>query len=205
MPLARSLHRPTVGFLARTGIGFVGGFAHRPNVDAISFFLTDVWPRIRQASTEQEFSIVGADLPPELRASLPPGVRYLGHLPDLQPWFDSLRVTVAPLRFGAGAKGKIASSIAHGVPCVATPIAVEGMHLRDGIEVVIGDTAESLAAGVLRVHDDETTWQIISTGGLEFAERELSPAAWQRAFHDILRAVGLASSPQSLPPPSEEP
>ena len=75
---------------------------------------------------------MGKGLSEDLVSELGPGVRYLGHVSDISAWLDTIRLTVAPLRFGAGAKGKIASSLACGVPCVATSLAVEGMELGNG-------------------------------------------------------------------------
>ena len=80
-------------------------------------------------------------------------MRVLGHVPDVRPWFESLRLTIAPLRYGAGTKGKVATSLAAGVPCVATPIAAEGMALADAGVIVAdsaGDFAEAIRAAYNR-------------------------------------------------------
>ncbi len=74
----------------------------------------------------------------------------LGHLPDLDPWFEGLRLTVAPLRYGAGLKGKVISSLAAGVPCVGTSVAMEGMAVRDGEAALVADTPEGLAQRIVR-------------------------------------------------------
>ena len=112
-------------------MGFVGSFGHLPNVDAVKFLVGEVWPIALRELPECELTIVGTGLPPGALGTTA-GVRYLGHVPDLAPWFEGLRATIAPLRYGAGAKGKIVSSLAHGVQCVATEVAVEGMGLAEG-------------------------------------------------------------------------
>jgi FkbM family methyltransferase len=177
MPLARPVRDPTAipGFAARSGIGFIGAFDHRPNVDAVDYLVRKIWPLVLQRLPSAQLAIVGAGLPDEALADAPAGISYLGPLPEIDSWLDGLRLTVAPLRYGAGAKGKVASSLAAGVPCVATPVAAEGMRLRDGVEVAIGETPAQLAEQICRLHEDAVLWQRLSQGGHDKARRELSP------------------------------
>ncbi|MBR0650844.1 FkbM family methyltransferase [Roseomonas terrae] len=196
MPLARPV-RPAAaipGFAGRSGLGFVGGFEHTPNVDAVRYLLDEIWPHVAQRLPHATMSIVGADLPEDLRSQMPPGVRYLGPLPDLEPWFDGLRLTVAPLRYGAGAKGKVASSLAAGTPCVATPMAAEGMHLQDGRDVAIADTPESFAARICDLHEDPTLWARLSAGGHAQAQAKFSVDAGARRLAEMLHALGLPAT-----------
>ena len=114
-------------------------------------------------------------------------MRYHGPVADVAPWFESLRLTVAPLRFGAGVKGKVVSSLAAGVPCVATPVAVEGMGLRDGDGgVLVAATPEALADRVLRAHEDPGVWADLSAGGLAHVAARFSPADWRRTLEEAL-------------------
>jgi glycosyltransferase involved in cell wall biosynthesis len=94
-----------------------------------------------------------------------PGVRIHGHVPNLQRWLDACLVSVAPLRFGAGVKGKINQAMAHGLPVVATPCAVEGMHLQDGSDVLVASDASAFAQAVLRLHDDTALWAQLAANG----------------------------------------
>ena len=187
LPLAREVRPPRTPFEARSGIGFIGGFSHAPNLDAVRFFLAEVWPLVLRRIPRCEFSIVGADLPPAVLDGAPGAVRYHGPVPDAAPWFESLRLTVAPLRFGAGVKGKVVSSLAAGVPCVATPVAVEGMDLRDGDGgVLVAATPELLADRVLRAHEDSGLWADLSAGGLAHVATRFSPADWRGALEEAL-------------------
>jgi glycosyltransferase involved in cell wall biosynthesis len=190
MPLARHVQPPKTGFSQRAGIGFIGGFMHAPNVDAMRSFLQDIWPQVLHALPDCMLSIVGPDAPADLAASMT-NVRVLGHLPDIEPWFESLRLTVAPLRFGAGAKGKVASSLAHGVPCVATSVAAEGMSIVEGGGVLIGDTPSAFAAAIVSLYTDEVGWQALSHAGLAYAQQTLSLAAWQARLEEVVRTLGL--------------
>jgi glycosyltransferase involved in cell wall biosynthesis len=191
LPLAREVRWPTTTFDVRSGIGFVGGFAHSPNVDALQFFLSEVWPFVLRGIPDCEFSIAGPGLPSDMLRSMPERVRYLGHVPDLSRWFDTLRVSVAPLRYGAGAKGKVASSLAHGVPCIATPIAVEGMQLRAHVGVLVETSPEALASRIIAAYGDPKLWSELSAAGLEYARHQLSPESWRRRFSDVLHGIGL--------------
>ena len=191
MPLARDIRPPARSFADRRGIGFIGGFAHAPNVDAIRHFLSGTWPLAHAQMPGCALSVVGADAPADLADGAPGEVRVLGHLPDAGPWFESLRATVAPLRFGAGAKGKVASSLAAGVPCVASPVAAEGMGLSEADGVLVAADPASFAAAITRVCTDEALWRRLSAGALDYAGRELSPAAWQARLDVMLRRIGV--------------
>lgn len=191
LPLARDVRPPGAPFAARSGVGFIGGFAHAPNLDAVRFFLGEVWPLVLCAKPECEFSIVGADLPPGVLDGAPGMVRYLGPVADTTPWFEALRITVAPLRYGSGVKGKVVSSLAAGVPCVATPAAVEGMGLHDGDGVLVAATPGLLASGVLRAHEDAELWASLSAGGLAHVAARFSPAAWRRTLAEALWTIDV--------------
>ena len=193
LPLAREVRAPRAPFEARGGVGFIGGFAHAPNIDAVRFFLAEVWPLVLRGDPGCAFSIVGAGMPDALLDGAPGTVRYLGPVTDTTPWFESVRLTVAPLRYGAGLKGKVVSSLAAGVPCVATPAAVEGMNVRDGEGVLVADTPERLAACILRAHADPGLWAAVSAGGLAHAAGRFSLAAWRRTLAEALWVLDLPS------------
>ena len=193
MPLVRKIRRwdAIPGYEAREGVGFVGGFEHKPNVDAVQYLLSEIWPRVLERLPRAKLSIVGDALPVELLANSPSNARYLGPLPDLDPWLDGLRLTVAPLRYGAGAKGKVASSLVAGVPCVGTAIAADGMRLEDGVNMSIGDTPEDLAARICEVHESPDLWRRLSAGGHAKATAELAVEMGEARLAALLHAVGL--------------
>lgn len=191
LPLARPVSAPTNSFSTRRGIGFIGGFGHQPNVDAITTFLDDIWPLVLDRMPNCEMSIVGDGLPPAVLIGRPGTVRYLGHLPDVVPWFESLRLTVAPLRFGAGAKGKIASSLAAGVPAVVSAVAAEGMALDPSAGVLTAGSAASFAESILRLHEDSDLWTQLSAGAINYAQHTLSLGRWQTKLDDMLIRLGF--------------
>ncbi|GGZ51801.1 glycosyl transferase family protein [Lysobacter xinjiangensis] len=175
-------------FAQRRDLVFVGGFRHPPNVDAVLWFVREVWPRIRACRADVVFHCIGADAPPEIMAlATVNGVRLHGHVPDLAPYMDGMRIAVAPLRYGAGVKGKVNLSMAHGQPVVATRCAVEGMHLVDGEDVLVADDADAFADGVLRLDADEALWTRLATNGLDNVRRHFSADAARDA---VRRALG---------------
>jgi GT2 family glycosyltransferase len=174
----------------RQGLVFVGGFNHPPNLDAMQWFIGEVFPLIRQRLPGIRFHCIGADVPDSLRAlaATQPGVQVHGYVPDVVPWMAGGRVAVAPLRFGAGVKGKINLSMAHGQPVVATHCAAEGMHLHDGEDVLVADDARAFADAVVRLHDDEALWRRLSGNGLDNIARHFS----MDAAREVVARVFLA-------------
>ena len=120
------------GWKGRRDIVFIGGFAHAPNVDAVLFFTSEIFPLIRLASPTPSSRSSGPTPTPEISELSSPNVQILGFVPDVKPIFDRAIVSVAPIRFGAGVKGKVNQSMSFGVPTVVTSIAAEGMYLTHG-------------------------------------------------------------------------
>ncbi|OOW86625.1 glycosyl transferase [Xanthomonas campestris pv. vitiswoodrowii] len=177
-------------FAQRRDLVFVGGFRHPPNVDAVQWFISDIFPQVRAQLPEVVFHCIGADLPDALRllADECPGVQLHGHVPDLVPFMDSARIAVAPLRFGAGVKGKINLSMAHGQPVVGTTCAVEGMHLRDGEDVCVADDADAFAAAIVRLYRDATLWQRLADNGLRNVAEHFSLDAARATVRELFIA-----------------
>jgi GT2 family glycosyltransferase len=162
-------------FEQRRDIVFVGGFRHPPNVDAVLWFVDEVWPLVLARRPELVFHCIGGDVPDEVAAlAARPGVKVHGHVPDIDPYMDGARLSIAPLRYGAGVKGKVNLSMAHGQPVVATPCAVEGMHLRDGVDVLVGADAVAFADAVLRAYEDPALWQQLADNGLRNVQAHFS-------------------------------
>ncbi|MCF8816004.1 glycosyltransferase, partial [Xanthomonas campestris pv. campestris] len=163
-------------FAQRRDLVFVGGFRHPPNVDAVQWFISAIFPLVRAQLPDVVFHCIGADVPAALQllADETPGVQLHGYVPDLVPYMDTLRIAVAPLRFGAGVKGKINLSMAHGQPVVGTTCAVEGMHLHDGEDVCVADEADAFAAAIVRLYQDAALWQRLADNGLRNVAQHFS-------------------------------
>lgn len=180
---------PGPGFGRRCGLVFVGNFDHAPNVDAMVHFHAAAWPEISRRLPAAELSIVGQVPPPSVQALAGPRVHVTGWVPDVVPYLDMARVSIAPLRYGAGVKGKIGEALSHGLPVVTTSIGAEGMGLIHETHALIADDA-TLADEVCRLHENRELWERLRDAGKAHITRHLSPDTAQ----DVLRAL-LAMSP----------
>lgn len=171
---------------------FVGTYQHPPNEDAAIFLAKSIWPLIRpRLPADARCLLAGSSVTPAVAALAGDGVEVLGFVPDLDPLLDSCRVSVAPLRYGAGIKGKIASALQAGLPTVATSMAVEGTGLRDGVEVLVADTATEFAEAVVRLYNDISLWQSLSKEGCTFVKREYSLDANRVRVRQLLDGLEL--------------
>ena len=149
-------------FELRQDFLFIGGFQHTPNTDAVLFFLKKIYPIVKERLREAKFYIIGDKAPPEVVALAGENIVIAGLQRDVSPFFESVRLSIAPLRFGAGVKGKINQSMAWGVPVVATSVAVEGMELRNGEDILVADEPENFARLMVELYKSEDLWNRIS-------------------------------------------
>ena len=178
-PLIMDVQGTSTSFASRRDIVFVGGYQHSPNVDAVKYFVAEIMPLLRPLLPGVRLYVVGSKPPDEIQALACGDVIITGFVEDLPLLLDKMRVSVAPLRYGAGIKGKIGSSMAVGLPVIATPLAAEGMLLTDGENILIKDSAEKFADAVIRIYQNEALWNKISQNGLGFVEKAWgAEAAW---------------------------
>lgn len=177
------------GFAERSGLMFVGGYQHPPNVDAALWFAREILPRVRAELPEVELHLIGSKAPPEVQAlGELPGVNFHGFVADLEPFLDGCRLAVAPLRYGAGVKGKVNMSMSYGQPVIATGIAVEGMFAEPGRDVLVAETPEAFAAQILRAYRDPALWLSLSDHGLANVRQHFSFDAARAALARLFSA-----------------
>ena len=158
-------------------IMFLGGFGHPPNTDAVIWFISDIFPLICDEVPRCEFVVVGASPPSSLtKIAKSRPIRIVGYAKRLEPWFARSAVMVAPLRYGAGFKGKIALSMACNTPVVTTSIGAEGMGLVHGKTALVADTAEDFAAAVISLHREPATRKSLAKLG-----RNIVREAWSES------------------------
>jgi GT2 family glycosyltransferase/glycosyltransferase involved in cell wall biosynthesis len=175
-------------FEQRHDIVFMGGYQHTPNVDAVMWFADEVLSLIRAEAPEITFHVVGSKAPETVRAlGERPGIMFQGFVPDIAPFMDNCRLAVAPLRYGAGVKGKVNMSMSYGQPVVATPIAIEGMHAEPGHDVLVADSPEDFAAAVLQAYRDPDLWRQLSAGGLANVERHFGFESARQAVRSLFK------------------
>lgn len=187
--LLSNLHRIAgagLPFAQRHDLVFVGGFRHPPNVDAVRWFVQEAFASIRTRLPDVRFHCIGSHTPPEIEAlAAISGVIVHGHVADIDPFMGGSRIAIAPLRYGAGVKGKINLSMAHGQPVVATSCAVEGMHLRDGEDVLVADDPQGFADMVVRLYQDEGLWNALASNGLDSVARNFSLEAARQTVRNV--------------------
>jgi glycosyltransferase involved in cell wall biosynthesis len=181
------------GFEQRRDIVFIGGYGHEPNVDAILWFCREVWPLVLRKGYGGKLIVAGSNAPAEVAALASGAIEVRGYVTDLAELFASCRFSIAPLRYGGGVKGKIVSSLSYGVPVVATSIAAEGMGLRHGHDVLIGDEPDAMANEIVRLYGDRTLWWRLSRNGYETFVRTFSEKASANKIVRVLDGLVAAA------------
>ena len=179
-------------FESRTDIIFLGNYAHTPNIDAVKWFVTEIWPAIRQKLPDVVFYITGSNAPEDFaQLETMPGVKVVGRVPEVGPWFDQCRVFVSPLRYGAGMKGKIGHAMSYGLPVVTTGIGAEGMRLKDGETALIADDPKDFAKAVVRLYESRPLCQELVAKALAHVQENYTPQIVKERLVAALRSLGF--------------
>ncbi len=180
------VHASATPWSDRKDLMFVGGFQHEPNVDAAHWLIREIFPLVQESLPGIRLHLIGSRMPVELARLEQTGIDIHGFVPDLQPFLDGCRLSLAPLRYGAGVKGKVNQAMSHGLPVIATGCAAEGMFLDDGLDVLIADETEAFARQIVRAYNDEALWTRLSAAGLENVQQHFSVDAARQALQQVL-------------------
>ncbi len=187
LPLAFEAPSIDVSPAGRQDIIFVAGFGHPPNVDAALWLIDEIWPSVASLCPEARLLIVGANPPSQITSKASSRIVVTGHVPDLTPWFAKARVFVAPLRFGAGAKGKLVAAMTNGIPIVSTSVGIEGMTFDIEQVGAKADTAEEIGERIVTLYTaSDESWKTLSANGQGIAAREFSQGAMTSALKAIV-------------------
>ena len=198
-----AIHGGHVGYHKSQDIMFIGGYQHTPNVDGILWFVKDILPIICQSIPDLKLHIIGSKAPPEVeQLGQHPNVEFHGFVADIEPLMRSIRLAVAPLRFGAGVKGKVNMSMSYGQPVVGTHVAVEGMYTQHGHDVMMADDAEAFAHAVTELYQSQTLWQQLSKGGMQNVEKWFSFQAAKNTIAALMQDPSPDQT-QDTPTPAE--
>ncbi len=190
--LLTTIHEPSdvqTPWERRSGLVFIGGFQHPPNVDAVTWYARDILPHVKRRLPGVATYVIGSQVTPAIRSLASDDLRILGHVPDVLPYFSNCRVSISPLRYGAGVKGKINLAMSHGVPVVATTASIEGMHLTDGVDVIVADEPEAFAEAIQRIYENREMWQRVSAASRENVAEHFSRAVARQALTALLAAT----------------
>jgi glycosyltransferase involved in cell wall biosynthesis len=173
----------------RKGLVFVGNFSHTPNLSAIRWFLDKVWPSLDPMLINEGIDIVGPNPPEWLVLLNSQTIRVRGWVPDSKSFVVSARVSVAPILFGAGIKGKIGEAIACGTCVATTRVGAEGMGLVDGVHAIVEDDPVQMARKISSLASDVHSRERIAFVALEHSKDKFSQQKVRSTLKVVLGAA----------------
>lgn len=164
---------------------FVGIYSHEPNVDAVLYFHRDIWPLIKREIPDIRLRLIGGQPPSEIKALASEHVEVTGYVTNTLPYLLSSTVSIAPLRFGAGMKGKVGEAMAAGLPVVTTSVGAQGMGVIHGENILIADSPKDFANSVIKLLKDESLRTKICLNGREFIKNNYSIDAVAEKIYSV--------------------
>ena len=165
--------------------------AYAPNVAAMRYFTDEVLPLVRQSRPDTRLTIVGRDPAPAVLAMASEGVDVTGEVDDVRPYLAAAAVFVAPMVSGSGIKNKVLEAMAMACPVVATPLAVEGLPVRHGENVLVADGAAGLADAINRLLSDPGEAARLGQGGRALVEQtytwDACASRYERIYQELAR------------------
>lgn len=176
---------------ARRDILFVAGFGHPPNCDAAKWFVTEIFPRIRAIVPQLRLLLVGSNPTDEVKALAGPDITVTGYVTDdrLAELYDSSRVSVVPLRFGAGVKNKVVEALNFGTPIVTTPVGAQGLPGLESV-VPISDDPQAFAEHVIALLNNDEMWLRAAEAGRAYVAKHFSMDAIRNVFEQDMDLKG---------------
>lgn len=168
---------------------FVGGFIHTPNIDAVQYFCSEILPLIKNVKPNTQLTIVGSNPPEQIRMLESKSIRVTGYVPETSSYLHKSNVSVAPLRYGAGMKGKIGEAMAHGVPVVTTSVGAEGMGLLHRTNAMIADSPQHFAAAVLELLNNGSLHTTIRENAIRLIDENYTPEQIAKCMINVLGNV----------------
>lgn len=175
-------------FEQRSGILFIGSYNHAPNVDGVLWLCQEIMPFVWQINPDIKVTLLGNNPSPEVLALASDRITVTGYIEDVSPYFLSHKLSVSPLRYGAGMKGKIGQSLEYNLPVVSTHIGMEGMNLVTEEHVLAANNALDFAQQIIRLYTDADLWNKLSSNAAQ-AIANYSPAAVQQKVAEIIQQI----------------
>ena len=183
---------PCANLASRRGVMFVAGFGHPPNVDAALWLVGSVMPKVWAQRPDVHLYLAGSNPPHELTVLDGHRVTVTGFVAEseLAKLYTTVRVALAPLRFGAGMKGKVVEAMRYGVPVVTTPVGAQGLGDLAGV-LRAADEPQDFAEAVLGALMDDAKWREVSAQEQAYAREHFSLEAMARVIEMDIRAEGV--------------
>ena len=174
-------------FEQRKDIMFVGGFTHTPNADAVLWFTKEVLPAILERIPDLHFYIIGSNAPLEIQNLATDHVIVKGFVSDeeLVQFYNNCRISVVPLRYGAGIKGKVIEAMRYGMPVVTTSVGAEGIEGAGQI-LCIEDEVQAIASKLEELYNNDVELTQMSRKSFEYIRSNFSEeSAWHIVEKDF--------------------
>lgn len=178
----------------RSGLLFVGGYEHEPNVDAAKHLIENVMPIVWSRIGDVPVTLAGSNPTDEIQKLSSDLVKVPGWIPNLEPLYEGHRIAVAPLRYGAGVKGKVGEGMALGVPTISTSVGVEGMACSPGTDILVADNPDEFAEAIITLYLDSALWQKLARNSPVTIENEFGAKALSRRVMELFAAVGSSTN-----------
>ena len=179
-------------FEQRSGILFIGSYNHTPNIDAVVWLCREIMPLVWQNDPDIKVTLLGNNPSAEVLALESDYITVTGYIDDVTPYFLSHKLSVSPLRYGAGMKGKIGHSLEYKLPVVSTQIGTEGMNLIPEQHILEANTATEFASAILRAYNDIVLWNYLSSNATE-AIASYTSDALKNKLHQTLENLFASS------------
>ena len=179
------LQLPTLSFEQTTkSLLYVGSLRWEANVDGLLWFFKAVWPTLKKSNADLALTIIGKDPDPRLIDATEPlsGIVFEGFVENLEPFFQRSRVAIAPLRFGAGMKVKVLSSMCRGIPTVTTSIGSEGMDFENMTHLAVEDNPENMVKLIERLLVEKELWEHLECNSRQLIKEKYT---WKSLFSDM--------------------
>jgi glycosyltransferase involved in cell wall biosynthesis len=182
-------HEPVTGERETNNLLFVGNFTHEPNVDGVRYFAREILPLIVVRRPDVRVQIVGVHAPADITSTASQHMDIVGHVQDLESYARKSSISIAPLRFGAGLKGKVGEAMAWGLPVVTTSVGAEGYGATPGTDILIGDTPGEFADAIVKLMNDAELRSRLSQNGRALIQRRFSEDALRPHIFDVFDRV----------------
>lgn len=184
LPLANTIAPPLTPEPMR--VGFAGAFGHRPNMEALQWFLDNVWPQVLQHVPEAMFVVAGRNAPEALLSQAGSTVRQAGFVSDISAFYAANTVTVAPMVSGGGVKIKSVEAMLAGTALVSTTIGLEGISAQDGQDALVADTPQAFADAIVTLLTNPALRESVAASAKARATDQFSTTAWTTRVNGIL-------------------
>jgi glycosyltransferase involved in cell wall biosynthesis len=181
----RATHPPPDG---RTVV-FFGALSYLPNIDGVTYFLRDIWPRVAEANRDARCKMIGGQPPPSLLALAGPHIEFTGFVSDLRPHLATAAAVVVPLRLGGGTRLKIVEAMAMGKAIVSTTLGAEGIEAVPGRDILIEDEPAAFADAVNRLLTDPRLATRIGQSARQLVVERYAWSGAARALEDFYRRI----------------